>query len=180
MSCWFGFLYSVSFHDLPFFIQSQKPGSTRFLLSVQHRWVNYIIVFKNRFFKLAFRRKKFLSREEEERTVRENNGSFSELFLLPSRNLSTRLKESALGQVISRTWSCMDVCPCTFFNIQRTEKDLLLLGEHALARVRVSFHRKLGDVRKKNRLVETILFNQSITRKSTLKQHHILYMISSF
>lgn len=155
MSCWFGFLYSVSFHDLPFFIQSQKPGSTRFLLSVQHRWVNYVIVFKNRFFKLAFRRKKFLSREEEEMTVRENNGSFSELFLLPSRNLSTRLKESALGQGSPAAPGPAWMFVRGLFSIYNEQRRICCSwGEHALARVRVSFRRKLGDVSQKNRLVQ--------------------------
>ena len=97
MSCWFGFLYSVSFHNLPFFIQSQKPGSARFLLSVQHRWVDYIIVFKNRFFKLALRGKKFLLREKEEMKVRGRGGSFP-VFPLPScRNSSRMADQAALG-----------------------------------------------------------------------------------
>ena len=129
MSCCLGFLYSVSFHNLPFLVQSQKPGSPRFLLSVQHRWVDYIIVFKNRFFKLAFRGKKFLLREKEEMKVRGRNGSLLMLPLPSSINLPTMANESALGQ----GWPDVPLpvginCPYTFINIQWIEKKLLLLG----------------------------------------------------
>lgn len=76
MSCWFCLLHSVSFHDLPFFIESQEPGPTWLLLSVEHRWVDYIIVFKNRFLKFAFWCKKFL--QEKEKTLQNNTKLFLE------------------------------------------------------------------------------------------------------
>lgn len=55
-----GFLHSVPLHNLTFFIESQKPCSAWFLLTVQCRRIDHIVVFKHRFLKFAFRSENIL------------------------------------------------------------------------------------------------------------------------
>lgn len=66
VSSWFSLLHPVAFHDLPLFIEAQKPRPARLLLSVEHRAVDHVVVLKHRLFKLAFGCKQFLWRQRSD------------------------------------------------------------------------------------------------------------------
>lgn len=55
MCSWFGLFDPVALHGLPLFIEAQKPSSTRLFLSVEHRAVDHVVVFKHRLLKLTLR-----------------------------------------------------------------------------------------------------------------------------
>lgn len=61
----FGFFHSVSLHNLTFFIESQEPRSSGFLLPVQRGRINNVVVFKDRFLKFALRCENILQWERE-------------------------------------------------------------------------------------------------------------------
>lgn len=71
----FGFFHPVSLHNLTFFIESQEPRSSGFLLPVQRGRINNVVVFKDRFFKFALWCENILQRERERgRERRKSNG----------------------------------------------------------------------------------------------------------
>lgn len=63
-----GFLHSVPLHNLTFLIESQKPSSAWFLLTVQCGRIDHIVVFKHRFLKFAFWSENILQKDKKEDT----------------------------------------------------------------------------------------------------------------
>lgn len=61
----FGFFHPVSLHNLTFFIESQEPRSSGFLLPVQRGRINNVVVFKDRFLKFALWCENILQWERE-------------------------------------------------------------------------------------------------------------------
>lgn len=62
MCSWFGLFDPVALHGLPLFIEAQKPGPPRLLLSVEHGAVDHIVVLKDRLLKLTLSREQLLRR----------------------------------------------------------------------------------------------------------------------
>lgn len=77
----FGFFHPVSLHNLTFFIESQEPRSSGFLLPVQRGRINNVVVFKDRFLKFALWCENILQweRERERDRGREKKKRWREL-----------------------------------------------------------------------------------------------------
>lgn len=63
----FGFFHSVSLHNLTFFIESQEPRSSGFLLPIQRGRINNVVVFKDGFLKFALWCENILQWEREKK-----------------------------------------------------------------------------------------------------------------
>lgn len=62
---WFGLFDPVALHGLPLFIEAQKPGPARLLLSVEHGAVDHVVVLEHRLLKLTLCREQLLRRQTD-------------------------------------------------------------------------------------------------------------------
>lgn len=70
----FGFFHPVSLHNLTFFIESQEPCSSGFLLPIQRGRINNVVVFKDRFLEFALWCENILQWKRERDRERRKSG----------------------------------------------------------------------------------------------------------